>query len=384
MRSIFGISLVRSAHSAGPSFFSIAIVGSLLLHLLVIYLLMDGTPRELAEFEETPIEVELVPPPEEEAEQEQEQEEEVAQQEEAEQTETQEPPPAPEAPQAQEEVADLSSPIPVFRPVIEFAEEDGGSQETPDGTAREQPAETESQEEAQSQSAESDNLQSGEEGAVEEAAEPDTETSGTQEEIETADDTAEDPGATPDQETAESPEAVEQAAEPAESVEEATESESESNAVATLVTPVKKPARRPSSSVQARLDNAPAPRSNGPTGPLKEARELFSEQTLLDPRVRTRMAGMPRDMRANFLCSTELRNQLLDAGKSPELLPVFPFPDGTVLQASDAFRNRLGLWYEVSFRCEMNRSITKIVRFSYRVGRAIPRSEWARRGLNSF
>jgi hypothetical protein len=144
------------------------------------------------------------------------------------------------------------------------------------------------------------------------------------------------------------------------------------------------PREKPSDIVQlaARARIAPDADSEG-GGSLSTARRLFSRRLSNDERVRVAMRGMPHAARADLLCMTELRGQLRIATPSynPDILPSFRLREGSVLEPRRAAFRAAGQWYELSFRCELNPEVTRVERFSFRVGNPIPRSQWQARGF---
>jgi hypothetical protein len=118
---------------------------------------------------------------------------------------------------------------------------------------------------------------------------------------------------------------------------------------------------------------------------LHEAKTLFSQSATGDPIATTAMGNLPRGVRASQLCVTELKQQLLNnlPPYYPELLPTDPLKAGTVIELrSTAFRAS-GRWFNLSYRCGVDKDATKVVSFAFRVGDPVPRSEWERRGLTS-
>jgi hypothetical protein len=116
---------------------------------------------------------------------------------------------------------------------------------------------------------------------------------------------------------------------------------------------------------------------------LKEAKTLFSQTTDADPVATTAMRTIPRDSRIGRLCATELRDQLLNATPPylPELLPFFRLKAGTVMNVPQSAFQAGGEWYDLSFRCEVDRNATKVVSFAFRIGDRIPRGKWKERDL---
>ncbi|MBO0343768.1 DUF930 domain-containing protein [Roseibium sp. CAU 1637] len=117
--------------------------------------------------------------------------------------------------------------------------------------------------------------------------------------------------------------------------------------------------------------------------PLARARELFSNQILGDIRTQTAMRGMSPEQRLNLLCMTELQAQLksFDPSRPPDMLPSFRPQGGNVLEPIRAAYRSRGTWYDLGFRCEADRDVTRVETFSFRIGPPIHPSEWVERGL---
>jgi hypothetical protein len=149
----------------------------------------------------------------------------------------------------------------------------------------------------------------------------------------------------------------------------------------------------PEAKDQVPKSGAPATAASKPTVPakvekpeqLQEAKTLFSRTATGDPLATTAMGSLPRSVRAGQLCASELSGQLLNASPSasPDLVPAYRLNDGTILDVRQgAFRaNRQ--WFNVSFRCEVDADVTKVMSFAFRVGDPVPPSQWKRRGLPS-
>lgn len=120
--------------------------------------------------------------------------------------------------------------------------------------------------------------------------------------------------------------------------------------------------------------------------PLDEKKQLFSRALTDDPRAVTAMADIPRGVRADQLCITELREQLRRGSPRyrPELLPSYKLGEGTRFEIRDAAFRSEGRWYDLSYRCEINEEATKVLSFALRVGAPIPRSQWAERKLPAY
>ncbi|NKN38449.1 DUF930 domain-containing protein [Agrobacterium sp. a22-2] len=119
---------------------------------------------------------------------------------------------------------------------------------------------------------------------------------------------------------------------------------------------------------------------------LTEAKTLFSRKDRDDPVAMRDMTNLSRSARADRLCLTELREQLRHASPpyDPELLPSFGLKEGTVLDIPTAAFRADGQWYNLSFRCEVDEEVTKVMTFGFNVGTAVPRRDWKSRGFPSF
>jgi hypothetical protein len=116
---------------------------------------------------------------------------------------------------------------------------------------------------------------------------------------------------------------------------------------------------------------------------LQKATKLFLRSATDDPRAMTAMRNMPRDERGGWLCVTELREQLRNASPPyfPDLLPAFRLTDGSVMDVRKAAFRTGGRWYDLSYRCAVDKEATRVESFALHIGDPIPPGEWARRGL---
>lgn len=143
-------------------------------------------------------------------------------------------------------------------------------------------------------------------------------------------------------------------------------------------------ALQPTASAAPATEPAEAAKAQGAVE-LREAKTLFSQAATGNSTSATAMDDVPRDVRAGRLCVTELREQLLHALPPyfPELLPSHRLEDDTVIEITRTAFRASRLWYDLSYRCEVDPEVTKVVAFAFHVGEPIPRSEWRRRGLPS-
>ncbi len=330
MRRISSITITPS----GQWFFGGAVAISLLLHAIVVGALIGGWERQLAETEETPIFVELVPPPEPEA---------------------PEPKPQPQGqPSPEEEPAALQSTLPVLQPVIEFAEKDSAPRVERDGRSEQQSNKPEPDEPEQTESKldEADEAKTSDTGRSQILREQAAQTS--KEQPQEIPEPEPEPGQVADAETT-------------------PDEPGTAGSTISLITPTPRPVQNPVS-------------ETGEPGATTETPQLSNEAVLDDPRILTAMAGMPRSQRINLLCMTVMRNQLETARppRPPQYLPAFDLPAGNVLHPPEAAFLSQGKWFELEFRCEVDDGATKVQKFNYQIGEAIPRSQWSQRGFPSF
>lgn len=126
--------------------------------------------------------------------------------------------------------------------------------------------------------------------------------------------------------------------------------------------------------------------SDAPERKLQDADRLFSENAAEDPVARTAIGDLPRSVRIERLCSTELYAQLRHGSPAynPELLPSYRLSKGTVLEVTRAAFRANTRWYNLSFRCEVDEEGTRVVAFAFDVGSEVPKSEWRKRGFPSL
>lgn len=130
---------------------------------------------------------------------------------------------------------------------------------------------------------------------------------------------------------------------------------------------------------------ADAPKKQEAAKP-KEAKKLFSQTATGDVIATAAMGNVPRGVRAGRLCVTELREQLRNSWPPyfPDLLPSYRLEEGmAVIDAPKAAFRVNGDWYDLSYRCEVDKNATKVVAFAFRVGDLLSPSERQRRRLPS-
>lgn len=331
-----------------------AVAASVALHLAVLAVFLVKLPELLPQPQpEETVTVELVPPPEEKKPEEKAKAKEPPPPEEAkvEEAKAEEPPAPAEPPPPPSQGEGQPVPLPVLRPVFEFGEKDSGPKQDTSGDASQ------------------------------EAAKPPPETKPQPEEAKPLETASEKPSATDQPPGSPLPDdinlpavAMANPGAPDKGTAGA-ESSSETSIGLSQVKPPSEPATQPAEAAEAR-----------PSSDLAEVRTLFSRSVTDDPFAMTAMAGLSRSERADQLCLTELREQLRHAGPQyrPVLLPSFTLEQGTVLDIREAAFRTSSQWYELSFRCEVDEEVVKVVSFAFHVGDPIPKSEWERRGFPAF
>ncbi|WP_428030584.1 DUF930 domain-containing protein [Ancylobacter sp.] len=113
---------------------------------------------------------------------------------------------------------------------------------------------------------------------------------------------------------------------------------------------------------------------------------MLSEQALGNPRsrgLRRELGRLGEEDRLAQLCNLEAMEQIHAWHQEfqPDRLVDYASGDaaleGSVFIAKGgAFRSQR-TWYDVSYRCELDEALRKVVGFAFRVGAAIPRDDWA-------
>lgn len=322
------------------------VIASVLVHVPLVALLIFGLPKfQPKPAEDESVKVELVPPPEEKKPEEKKPEEKPKEEEKPPEQSKAEPPPPPPPPPAEKAPEQAKpSPMPTLRPVTEFGDKNSGPQKSTTGNSSEgevKPAE-----------------------AAPQHAEPDKPSDASAKEKPPT----ETPPAAPVPDDVKLPETTVAEVSPERNAPLADMSGEAKTSIEQMKPPEPKPSETPKAEPQK--DN------------LKVAKTLFSQSDSEDPVARTLIDGLPRKQRVGQLCSTELRQQLIHSSPSfaPTFLPQQGLSSGTILDLDAAFRTSEN-WYDVSLRCEVDQNATKVVSFAFRVGSAVPRSQWKSRGF---
>lgn len=132
-------------------------------------------------------------------------------------------------------------------------------------------------------------------------------------------------------------------------------------------------------------NQAPDARPNRPPSELTSATELYSADTLSDPRVRQALGKLPRERRIVQICMIETLEQVRHS--RPDTVPQGLFFDprngspisGLTMTANGAAYKTAGGWIDVDFRCTVNKDVDGITAFSFAVGGSVPKSQWQAR-----
>ncbi|WP_319946678.1 DUF930 domain-containing protein [Ochrobactrum quorumnocens] len=117
---------------------------------------------------------------------------------------------------------------------------------------------------------------------------------------------------------------------------------------------------------------------------LTSARQIYSKDTLSDPRVKQAIGKLPPRDRIVQICGIEALEQVRH--QRPGTFPDMLAPSAGVVSETSfairdgAFRSR-GKWYAIDFQCQVDTKAMKITNFSYSLGRAIPEGQWDSRQL---
>lgn len=127
-------------------------------------------------------------------------------------------------------------------------------------------------------------------------------------------------------------------------------------------------------------------RAKSPADRLVEAKELFSEKLISDPRVKQALGQLPVKQRIVQLCGIEALEQIRRERPNdfPDLLT--PGTSGGFIgkdqmnASGGAYRGK-GNWYDVDFKCKVDLETVSVVSFSYAIGGIVPKAAWKRRML---
>lgn len=321
-------------------------VVSVALHLGLLAIFLFGLPDfpEKQNEQQQAVEVALVPPPEKAPPP-------KAEEKPEEQAAPPKPEPKPQTPPPGQPDQAMRIPIPVLNPAYRFGEKDAGPKKALDGDAARKLETADAKPEDKPQEAAGGKPSPSE--AEKKAAEPK-------------------PKPVPDTLTAAKAGADAKAAE---------------EAAAALVPPVEDEKEADKAKGEAKPDDKAEDAAKLEDAPdLKRVGKLYSNSDSTSEEAMIAENGIPPSERASRLCVTELREQLRHGNPSyqPELLPAYNLPSGTVLAVRKAAFRAEGQWFDLSFRCEIDKNATRVVSFAYVVGDPVPRAKWKERGFPAF
>ncbi|MFD2651752.1 DUF930 domain-containing protein [Brucella rhizosphaerae] len=138
---------------------------------------------------------------------------------------------------------------------------------------------------------------------------------------------------------------------------------------------------------QAQASRTPTVAADKPsevTPKLTPARQIYSKETLSDPRVKQAIGKLPPRDRIVQICGIEALEQVRHQrpGTFPDMLaPSAGVVSDTSFTIRDgAFRSR-AKWYSIDFQCQVDTKAMTITNFSYSIGKAIPEVQWHSRQL---
>ncbi|RWY87469.1 DUF930 domain-containing protein [Rhizobium leguminosarum] len=334
------------------------VVASVVAHIPIIALLIFGLPKiEPKPAEDESVKVELVPPPEEKKPEEKKAEEKPPVPKPPEEAKKQPPPPPPPPPPPKAaklpEAPGAPRPQRVARPVFEFAEKDSAPEQSERGMPQQAEAPKQPVVEARPEVALPVEPNQPEQPKV---AETPPATTPMPQDVEL-----------PQVETAEvSPEKIG----PAQTGRDEAETSFEQ--------------AKPPEDATEPAPLAPPQAKAKESDKITKAKTLLSQTAMANPTIETAIDNLPRSERINQLCRTELGQQLIHSPMRyrPLYLPSFPrAANGNVLDGKGGAFQNLGLWYNVTFTCEVDADARKVISFGFDVGDPVPKNQWKSRGF---
>lgn len=127
-----------------------------------------------------------------------------------------------------------------------------------------------------------------------------------------------------------------------------------------------------------------SPEQTLPEEKLVTAPKIYSKDALANPHIKQALGRLSIDERITQICSIEALEQIRRNKQNafPDLLASVGAEINTpnFIVKNGAYRSG-GLWYEIAIDCVVNNDAMAVIKFSYHLGMAIPKSEWARRKL---
>jgi hypothetical protein len=131
------------------------------------------------------------------------------------------------------------------------------------------------------------------------------------------------------------------------------------------------------------LQGLAPPTSDG----MVQAKTFFAANTLADPRSAKAVAelnGVALDDRKEQICDLEAMEQVEAWKKSLKTEQVIAYAlkdaetDGATIHAEGAAIRANGLWYKLRFDCTLGADDRTVTAFAFKLGDAIPKSDWER------
>lgn len=127
-----------------------------------------------------------------------------------------------------------------------------------------------------------------------------------------------------------------------------------------------------------------SPEQAEPEVTLITAAQIYSKDAFSNPHIKQALGRLSVDERISQICSIEALEQIRrnKPNAFPDLLAsVGAVIDGTSFIVKNGAYRSGGLWYEIAIDCLVNDDAMAVIKFSYHLGKAIPKSEWANRKL---
>jgi hypothetical protein len=144
--------------------------------------------------------------------------------------------------------------------------------------------------------------------------------------------------------------------------------------------PEEKPKTKPADAA-AKVELKPVPSK------LVEAKVLYSEKAIADPRFKQALLKLPVKVRIRQICTAEALEQIRNQRPNTPPEGFVPFGprggfifDNRMEASGGAYHNKSN-WYDVDFKCLVNEDATELVSFSIAIGNIVPKATWEKRRL---
>ncbi|MGU3574993.1 DUF930 domain-containing protein [Brucellaceae bacterium C25G] len=117
---------------------------------------------------------------------------------------------------------------------------------------------------------------------------------------------------------------------------------------------------------------------------MQEAKQIYSEGALSDPRVRQAIGQLSPKERVSQICSIEALEQIRHhrSNTPPDMMARKggQLTETSLKMLGGAYRSH-SKWYDLDFQCEIDAAEMKVTSFKYSIGQVVPQNDWVRRGL---